>query len=350
MKIALVAPVEESVPPKAYGGTELVVYNLCKELVELGHQVTLLAAGDSKTSATLVSIVDESLRSHPGSDFDAMRERYKWIATGKCIELLEDGDFDIVHNHFGWRLLPFARRFAQKMVTTTHSPLDVTAQQIVMEPYADYNYISISMSQRKGMPQLHYVGNAYNGIDVESFHLGKDDGGYLAFLGRLSPEKGPLEAIKVAKATGQKLKLAGKVDHVDQAYFDTVIKPHIDGEQIEFIGEVNHQQKDAFLGGASAFLMPIHWEEPFGLVVVEAMACGVPVLALRRGSIPELVIDGKTGYVCKTLEELTRRVADVPAISRETCRQHVRDNFSMRGMANAHVAIYEEVAKQFHGA
>lgn len=292
-----------------------------------------------------MATVKESLRAHEDSLFNVLRDRYKWLLTGKAVAYLEDGDFDVIHNHLGWRLLPFARRFQHKMVTTLHSPLDPPEQQVVLEPYAHYNYASISLNQRKGMPELHFVGNAYNGIAVDKFTVGDGKEGYLAFLGRMSPEKGPLEAIKVARATGKPLRMAAKVDTVDKAYFEKEVRPLIDGQHITFIGEVNHEQKVSFLGNASALLMPIQWEEPFGLVTIEALACGTPVIGLARGSLPEIIVDGKNGFLCKTVEEMIERVDDLRTIDRAQCRQDAEQRFSVRRMAESYLEIYETLAK-----
>jgi glycosyltransferase involved in cell wall biosynthesis len=317
--------------------------------VTLGHDVTLLAPGDSRTAARLVPTVPESLRAHAGSQFDVLRDRYKWIVTGKAVELLEDGDFDIIHNHLGWRLLPFARRFKHKLVTTLHSPLEPPEQQVVLEPYAGYAYVSISLNQRKGMPGLHFAGNAYNGIDVERFTVGDGSGGYLAFLGRMSPEKGPVDAIKAAKASGQRLRMAAKVDVVDKEYFESEVLPLVDGKQIEFIGEVGHDQKVEFLGKARALLMPIHWEEPFGLVNIEAMACGTPVIGYTRGALPEIIEDGISGFLCDDVDAMAKRVGDLEKISRQACRARTEALFSKRHMAQAYLEIYQAVLDSQQG-
>ena len=309
----------------------------------MGHDVTLLAPGDSKTKAKLVATTPESLRAHAGSQFDMLRDRYKWIITGKAVELLEDGDFDIIHNHLGWRLLPFARRFKHKLLTTLHSPLEPPEQQVVLEPYADYAFASISLNQQRGMPGLHFAGNAYNGIDVARFKASDGDGGYLAFLGRMSPEKGPVDAIKIAKATGQRLRMAAKVDVVDKKYFEKEVLPLVDGQQIEFIGEVVHEQKVAFLGQAKALLMPIHWEEPFGLVNTEAMACGTPVIGLRRGALPEIIEDGISGFLCDDVSMMIMRVGELDTIDRSACRTRAEALFSKRHMAQSYLEIYQAV-------
>ncbi len=348
MKIALVAPPEEPVPPRAYGGSELVVYNLCRELVKMGHSVTLLASGDSKTPATLVPIIPLSLRAAESDAIrKAFREQLKILYVGKQLEVLEDGDFDIIHNHNEWQLLPFARRIKNRLITTTHLPfLSDPAQRMLYEPYKDYAFVSLSLRQREGLPTMNYVGNVYNGIEVDNFTVGAGDGGYLAFLGRMSPSKGPMEAIKIAKATGMKLKMAAKVDEVDKAYFEEKIKPLIDGEQIEFIGEIGHERKVEFLGHARALLEPINWEEPFGLVTIEAFACGTPVIAIAKGALPEVIDDGKVGFLCNSVDEMVERVKQLGDIDRGHCRSYVESRFTARIMAENYLAIY----KQFLGS
>lgn len=343
MRIALVSPFEESVPPKSYGGTELVVSNIAEELVRRGHEVTLIAPGDSQTAARLLPVFPRSIRSD--ETMLRYRDRFKFIGTGRVVDMLRREAFDIVHNHLGWRLLAFMHLIETPMLTTLHGPLTGEDQRVTFGEYKTANYVSISNNQRAGMPDLHFVANVYNGIAVDKFKLGPPERSYLAFLGRMSPEKGPVEAIKIAKASGSQLRMAAKIDPVDAAYFEREVKPLIDGKQIQFIGEVNHERKLSFLGNAAALLMPINWEEPFGLVVPEAMACGTPVIGLRRGSLPELIIDGKVGFICSTLDEMVQRVADVGTIDPQVCRHHVIDNFSIARMVDGYLEAYTLVAE-----
>ncbi len=335
------APFEESVPPTSYGGTELVVANLAEQLVQMGHEVTLIATGDSHTSAKLLPVFPHSLRADP--KMLQFREKYKYIGTGKAIDILRAGSFDVIHNHLGWRLLPFVGTLSTPVVTTLHGQLCTEDQRVSFAPFAERSFVSISLSQRRGMPALHYVGNVYNGIEVERFSVGTGSRSYLAFLGRMSPEKGPVEAIRVARAAGIPIKLAAKVDAVDKVYFEQEVAPLLDNKTATFIGEVNHAQKVELLQHAVALLSPIQWEEPFGLVNVEAMACGTPVIALGRGSLPELIADGKTGYICKTVEEMTAKVAVVDRLDRAACRAAVEQRFSASAMARNYLAVYQQI-------
>lgn len=324
-----------------YGGTELVAYNLTESLVAMGHEVSLVATGDSHTSAHLLESFPRSLRTDPAAIH--YRDRYKYIGVGRVLDLLSGGDFDIVHNHLGWRLLPVTNFIKAPVITTLHGPLNVEQEKLIYGLFADKNYVSISQNQRKPLPELNYVANVYNGIDVSSFTVGGGEDGYLAFLGRISPEKGTVEAIKIAQATGRKLRIAAKVDVVDEDYFENEVKPLIDGKQIVFIGEVKHDEKVKFLGDASALLMPIQWEEPFGLVNVEAMACGTPVIGLARGSLPEIIIDGQVGFLCQSVDEMIKRVADINKIKRSDCRLHVEQNFTSERMAENYLKAYQKL-------
>jgi glycosyltransferase involved in cell wall biosynthesis len=343
MKIAILAPLEESIPPKKYGGTELVVYNLLEELVKAKHQVTLLASGDSKVSAKLIPIFKTSVRASIDSGSIQMRDVYKYMGVGKMVTYLSKNKFDIVHNHLGWRVLSFQDVFGCPVVTTLHGPLDVPYQQKVYGEYAKSNFISISLNQRKPMPQLNFVANVYNGIDVDKFKFFPKPKDYFAFLGRMSPEKGPVQAIEIARKAGVKLVMAAKVDLVDMAFFNSKVKPLIDGKQIKFIGEVDHKGKVELLGNAKALIAPIQWEEPFGLFFVEAMATGTPVITMRRGSVPEIVKDKETGFICTTVNQAAQAVKKIEQIDRRTCYDHVGRNFSTKKMAHDYLETYKKV-------
>jgi glycosyltransferase involved in cell wall biosynthesis len=343
MKIAVLAPFEESVPPKTYGGTELVVSHVVEELVRMGHDVTLVASGDSETSAKLVPVFERSIRATAEAQDMKVRDALKYMGLGKVMTYLARNSFDIVHNHIGWRVLPFEKMLDCPVVTTLHGPLDVPYQQRVYGAYKDSNYVSISLNQRRPMPELNFVANVYNGIDVGSFDFHAEPQDYFAFLGRMSPEKGPVQAIRIAKRAGVKLVMAAKVDAVDRAFFEKEVEPLIDGEQIRFIGEVGHEEKNALLGGAKALLAPIQWEEPFGLFFVEAMVCGTPVVAMSRGSVPEIVVDGKTGFACGDEEEAVEAIGRVGSLDRKTCREHASARFSKEKMAQGYVGAYEAV-------
>lgn len=349
MKIAVVAPFEEAVPPLTYGGTELVAANMIKNFVSMGHEVTLLGTGDSKVNAKVVPVFPRSIRTLKVSQDLDSRERLKDIGTGRVVEyFLKNRDFDIVHNHNGWRILPVQNAIGLPMITTMHGPLSIPYQKVIYSEYKSSAYTSISYNQRKDMPELNFVANVYNGILVDTFTFQpKPKGNYFAFLGRMSPEKAPVEAIKIAKKAGVRLRMAAKVDAVDKEYFEKQVKPLIDGKQIQFIGEVNHKQKVELLGNSLGLIAPIQWEEPFGLFFTEAMVCGAPVFACKRGSVPEVVVDGKTGFVTNNLDVLARRIKDVHKIDRKVCHEHVMKNFSDRKMAEGYLAAYDKVIKQF---
>ena len=345
MKIAQIAPFEEPVPPKKYGGTERIVYHLTEELVKNGHNVTLFATGDSKTSAKLLPIFPQALRSIKIGQNLKAREAYKLIGLAKVIEILLKENFDIIHNHIGWRFLPFIKILKTKVVTTLHGPLDIGYQRFIYQKFPNSYYISISKNQREPLPKLNFVGNVYNGIDIRSFPFKEKSGNYLAFLGRMSPEKGPLEAIKIAKKMKMKLVMAAKIDVVDKEYFSKKIKPLIDNRMIKFIGEVGHKKKVQLLQNAKATLVPINWREPFGLVLTESMACGTPVIAFKRGSVPEVIKDKKTGFIVKNVDEAVESLKKIDQIDRRDCRKWVEEKFTSEKMANGYEKIYSKVLK-----
>lgn len=346
MKIALFAPFEESVPPKKYGGTELIVYNLVSQFVNLGYEVTLIGAGDSRVPAQLFSVFNTSIRKMPDANDMKIRDAYKYIGIGKAVSFLVKQKFDILHNHLGWRLLSFQDIFKYPVVTTLHGPLDIAYQQKVYGQYAQANFISISMNQRRPMPHLNYVANVYNGIDLDIFEMGLKPKDYFAFLGRMSPEKGPLEAILAAKKAKIQLLMAAKIDAVDEAYYQAKIRPLIDGKQIRFLGELTHKQKNGLLKHAKGLLALIQWEEPFGLFFIEAMACGTPVITMDRGSVRELVRDKQTGFICGTQSEVVKAIKNIGRLERRACRDHVEKNFSASKMAKEYLAAYRLVIKR----
>jgi len=346
MKIAIAAPVEERVPPIKYGGTELVVYNLIERLVAMGHEVTLLANGESKTSAKLIPVFKRSLRSMSEYHDTQIKEVYKFMSVGKVISHLHRENFDIIHNHIGWRMILFEGGLDFPMVTTLHGPMDIPYQQVTFNEYKNSRYISISLAQRSPMPDLNYVSNVYNGIDVSKFKFFPNPQDYFVFLARMSPTKGPVQAIQIAKKAGVKLIMAAKVDATDEEYFKKEVEPLIDNEQIKFIGEVDHAEKVELLGNAKALIAPIQWEEPFGLFFIEAMICGTPVISMRRGSVPEIILDKKTGFICDSLDEAVEKIKDVGLINRRFCREHVKKNFSSEIMAQNYVAVYEKILKK----
>jgi len=339
MRIAQVAPLWERVPPPAYGGIELVVSLLSDELVRRGHDVTLFASGDSVTLANLESVHPCALRLDPSAKEYAI---YEMLQLAQVYDRADE--FDLIHSHMGCAALPYSRLVKTPTVHTLHGIF--TPDNRKLYSYArEQPYVSISHTQRDSKLGLNCVATVYNGIDVDShqFFPQADEPPYLAFLGRMSPEKGPHHAITIAKAVGLPLKLAGKVDVVDVEYFETQVKPHIDNEQIQFLGEANHQQKNQLMGRAVATLFPITWSEPFGLVMIESMAAGTPVIAINLGAANEVVADGKTGFICKTVEDCIAAVDKIPTIDRTACRQHVESRFSVRQMVDGYESVYRQI-------
>ena len=355
LAIALVSPTEESVPPQKYGGTELVIYNLAEELVKKGHKVYLLASGNSKTSAELLPIFEKGIREYKEANNMRKREIMKLMAIGKMLKILQTIKVDVVHNHWGWRLLPFFDLITYPVVTTLHGPTDYEDQKIAYDPFKEANYVSISDNQRKGNPHLNYIKTVYNGIDMNQFEFSDKKGNYFAFLGRISSEKGPKEAILTAKKAGVHLKIAAKIDAVDTEFFEKEIKGLIDGKQIEFIGEIGPEEKSEFLKNAVGLIAPIQWEEPFGLYFIEAMACGTPVISFKRGSVPELVKDKETGFICEVnnmeqMSESVKNLWQMPekeyAKIRYDSRRHVEKNFSREKMTNEYEKVYQEIVNK----
>jgi glycosyltransferase involved in cell wall biosynthesis len=347
MRIVEIAAIEEKVPPQKYGGTELVVHNVTEGLVEAGHEVLLLASGDSETKAKLVPLLPKSIREMYGpEEIGEWRDYLKVAALADVLNHIQGIKPDIVHNHLNWRMLLFADLIDCPMISTMHGPLSSLRERETYRKHKNANYISISDNQRKAMPELNWVKTVYNGIDLDIFDFQEKKGDYFAFLGRTSPEKGLEEICRMIRKSDHKLKIAAKVDSVDRAYFESHIKPYIDGDQIEFLGEVDHAGKNELLKNAKALLLWLNWEEPFGLVVPEANACGTPVIVNRRGSMQELVRDGVNGYLVDTLEEMEAKLDNVSDIIPAACREHTRVNFSKEKM----VKDYVEVAESLLGA
>jgi glycosyltransferase involved in cell wall biosynthesis len=348
MRIAQVAPPFESVPPAAYGGTERVVATLTDELVRRGHDVTLLASGDSRTSARLIRTVDRALwhRDPPYQDLAPF-----WPITLGCLaEHLHE--FDLIHNHLDFWTYPLARVAPCPVVTTLHGRLDLPELQPLYRVFSDVPLVSISDAQRAPVAFANWVATIYHGIELDQFTFDPHPQGYLAFLGRISPEKGLDTAIRVAQRSGVPLKIAARKPlqfardpnvRQDWRYFNEVIQPLLGADGVEFIGEVGGREKDAFLGGAAALLFPITWPEPFGLVMVEALACGTPVLALSEGSVPEVIRHGRTGYLCDTEDELVAAVSRIRAIDRAACRAEAERRFSPGAMAAQYEQVYSRL-------
>lgn len=339
MKIAQIAPLWERVPPPTYGGIELVVSRVSDELVRRGHEVTLFASGDSQTLAKLEAVTPGALRLDPDIKEPII---YEVLAPGQVYQ--RAADFDIIHSHVGVWSLALASMVSTPTVHTLHGNFTKDSKKVFGE-YSTQAYISISDAQRQA--DLNYVGTVYNGIVVEEYPFvdKPQSPPYLAFLGRFSPEKGPQHAIAIAKQSGMRLKMAGKVDIVDKKFFDQEIAHHIDGKQIEFLGEVNHQEKSELLANAAATLFPITWREPFGLVMIESMACGTPIVGMRMGSVPEVIAHGESGMVCDSYEEMAQVIGQVLELDRSKCREHVQNKFSVTQMVNGYEAIYEKIVK-----
>jgi glycosyltransferase involved in cell wall biosynthesis len=339
LKIAQIAPLMESVPPRLYGGTERIASYLTEELVNLGHEVTLFASGDSITAANLVPCVPQALR------LDAsVRDTIPYYMLMLDRVRQQADDFDILHFHIDQFHFPLFRPIAGRTVTTLHGRQDLTDLMPLYLGFGDMPLVSISNAQRRPIPKANFAGTVHHGIPAH-LHQGTAEarGGYLAFLGRISPEKRPDRAIAIARAAGIPLKIAAKVDRADAAYFKTEIEPLLAGGGVEFIGEINDHQKSEFLGNAQALLFPIDWPEPFGLSMIEAMACGTPVLAFRCGSVPEIVEDGITGAIVDTLEEAIAALPRVIALDRKTVRQRFDQRFSATRMAKDYVGIYRSL-------
>jgi glycosyltransferase involved in cell wall biosynthesis len=338
MRIAQVSPLKERVPPFTYGGIELVVSLLTDELVRRGHKVTLFASGDSQTLAELQSVYPRALRLDPNIQaFDA----YELLELSQVYEQAKD--FDIIHSHMGYMALPFANLVKTPTVHTLH--FLAPDSYPLFSYYCKQSYISISQAQRDPGLKLNYVRTVYNGINPDDypFQAQPQVPPYLAFVGRMSPEKGPHHAIKIAKQTGWPLKMAGKVDVVDRKFFEQEIAPQIDGKQIEYLGEVDHAMKAALLGNAAVTLFPITWHEPFGLVMIESMCTGTPVVGIRLGSVPEVIAHGKSGFICQSVEEIASSIPAALELNRQVCRDHVLKNFSVTQMVDGYEAVYGEV-------
>lgn len=336
MRIAQMAPLYESVPPRLYGGTERVVDGVTEELVRRGHEVTLFASGDSKTSARLIPCCARGLRLDPG-----VRDHMAYTMHELSIMTATSGEFDLIHNHIDYFAFPHSRLMRTPMVTTLHGRLDLPELRQVFAAFPEAQLVSISNAQRIPLPRVNWLATVYNGIDLSHFALRESPGTYLAFLGRISPEKRPDRAIEIARAVGIPLKIAAKVDAVDRDYFTREIEPQLSDPLIEYIGEIDERQKDDFLGNAYAYVFPIDWPEPFGMTMVEAMACGTPVIAMNGGSVPEVVVHGQTGFVCRTMAEMVAAVAEVPHIDRRLCRTHVARRFSVARMVDGYEEVYQ---------
>jgi glycosyltransferase involved in cell wall biosynthesis len=344
MRIAQVAPLHESVPPRLYGGTERVVSWLTEELVRRGHAVTLFASGDSDTTARLAAPVERALRLDPTvSD----------LVSPHVVELAHvferSAEFDVIHSHVDYLAYPFDRLSDARVLHTLHGRLDSPDLETVYHYFRDLALVSISDAQRQPLAplDLNWVGTVHHGLPTTDYAYSALGGPYLAFLGRIAPDKGPDLAITAAKRAGVPLKIAAKIGDEDRSYFEREIEELLDHPRVEFIGEIPDADKAEFLGGALALLFPIDWPEPFGLVMIEALACGTPVIARPCGAVPEIIVDGRTGFIADTLDELVEAIKRVDGIDRIECRRHVEAHFTVERMADDYEEIYRRlVARQ----
>ena len=342
MKIAQIAPLAESVPPRLYGGTERVVSYLAEELVRLGHDVTLFASGDSETSAKLVACSRRALRLDPSvkdplAHLTLMLERVRSRAQ----------EFDILHFHLEHLHFPLFRSVARKTVTTVHGRLDLPELPPLYREFSEMPLVSVSNAQRAPVPSANWVGTVHHGLAREVCPFNPAPrGGYFAFLGRVSPEKGLERAIEIARRAGVRLRIAAKVDPADQEYFRNEIMPLVATPGIEFVGELTEAQKPAFLGNATALIFPIDWPEPFGLALIEAMSCGTPVIAWPHGAVPEVVEDGRTGFVVDSIEAAVAALERAPRLDRLAVRSRFEERFSAARMAQDYLSVYRALARR----
>ena len=338
MQIAQIAPLMEAVPPKLYGGTERIVAYLTDELVAMGHEVTLFASGDSSTTANLEPGCERALRLDP-----TVRD-----SVAPLLAMLEKvaqraRDFDVVHLHCDYLGYPVLRRAGVPFLATLHGRLDLPELKLLYRMFSDVPVISISNSQRRPLPEAGYFATVYHGLPERLLLPGNGSGGYLTFIGRISPEKAPDRAIRIAARAGMQLKIAAKIDPVDRDYFKAEIEPLLAQPHVEFIGEIGEHEKAEFLGNAAGLLFPITWPEPFGLVMIEAMACGTPVIALRNGSVPEVVEDGITGFIVGNDAAAASAAKQVHLLDRTLIRAIFERRFTARRMAEDYLRIYQDL-------
>ncbi len=340
LRIAQVSPLYEAVPPKLYGGTERIVAYLTDELVRRGHAVTLFASGDSTSAARLKPVVPTALRlGGPGQD----------TLAPHLLELAQVFDraheFDVIHSHAGYLAFPFSRFSPVATLHTMHGRLDQPETFALHQHFRDEALVSISLDQRRPLDPfgVNWAGTVYHGVPLGPYQYSRRGGDYLAFLGRISPEKRPDLAIALAKLAGVPLRIAAKVDPVDREYFEREIEPLLDHRLIDYVGEIGEEDKPAFLGGARALVFPIDWPEPFGLVMIEALACGTPVIARRRGSVPEVIRHGRTGFIVESMSDMVRAVRRLDRIDRAECRREAEARFSVERMADGYEGLYRRL-------
>jgi glycosyltransferase involved in cell wall biosynthesis len=339
MRIAQVAPLTEAVPPRLYGGTERVVSYLTEELVSLGHDVTLFASGDSSTAAKLQAVWPQALR----LDANLKDANAPGVLQLEAV-FQRAAEFDILHFHLDYHPFPLFSRQRTPFLTTLHGRLDLPELQPIFRAFRSVPVVSISDAQRLPLPSANFVKTVYHGLPLDLLAPQPVKPSYLAFLGRIAPEKRPDRAIRIARRAGIPLKIAAKVDRVDEAYYRDKIRPMIDGRHVELIGEIGDADKSEFLSGALALLVPIDWPEPFGLVMIEAMACGTPVIAFNRGSVPEVIEEGVTGFVVNDEPEALAAISRAGSLSRQAIRRHFEHRFCARRMAEDYVDLYRHMA------
>lgn len=341
MRIAQVAHLTESVPPKTYGGSERIIAYLTDELVHLGHDVTLFASADSSTTARLESICGEAVRNP-----DTQSERMARLTLLQERVLQLSTQYDIIHAHLDFLAFPLARLSKVPVVTTVHGRLNLPELQTVYREFSEVPLISVSDAQRQPCRWANWKATIYHGLPRDLYRFNTGNGGYLAFLGRLSPEKGPAEAIEVAKRAGLPLRIAAKLDSADVAYYDAVIRPLLSDGSIEYVGELTDREKNTFLGDAVALICPFR-PESFGLVLIESLACGTPVLTYNHGSFPEIIEDGVTGFLCKHIDDMVEAIERLSGIDRIRCRQTFEERFTSRRMAREYVRVYDDLVREY---
>ncbi|MBB5746794.1 glycosyltransferase family 4 protein [Brevundimonas variabilis] len=342
MKIAQVTPLYEAVPPKLYGGTERVVAHLTDALVDLGHDVTLFASAEARTRARLIPVRDQAIRLDPAPLKSDLAAHLSML--GEVLERAEE--FDVIHFHTDMIHFPMFGRFADKTITTLHGRLDMKDLAPVYERWPEFGLVSISDDQRKPLAFANWRATVHHGMPEELYRFAPKSDGYLAFLGRISPEKRPDRAIEIALKLGKPLKIAAKVDAADKVYYETKIKPLLANPLIEFVGEIGDHQKSEFLGKADALLFPIDWPEPFGLVMIEAMACGTPVIAFKCGSTTEIIEDGTTGFLVDTMDAAVEAAGRAHLLDRSAIRDRFEQRFSAAAMARRYLDVYGDLLAQ----
>jgi len=339
MRIAQVAPLYEAVPPRLYGGTERVVAHLTDALVTLGHDVTLFTSAEAQTLGKLAPVRDQAIRLDPAPLKSDLAAHLSQLAEVRR----RASEFDVIHFHTDMIQFPMFEDMASRTITTLHGRLDLKDLPGVYKRWPQFPLVSISDDQRRPLPFANWAATVHHGMSTDLYRFSPKGQGYLAFLGRISPEKRPDRAIAIAKAAGRRLKIAAKVDAADRAYFESEIEPLFGHPLVEFVGEIGDREKSAFLGGADALLFPIDWPEPFGLVMIEAMACGTPVIAWENGSVPEVIEPGLTGFIVSSAAQAQRAVASLEQLDRTAIRARFEERFSAVAMARRYLEIYQRL-------